>query len=323
MPITSVTSDPHNLTLTVVGDYPVTPQRLWDAWSDPRQIERFWGPPGWPATFVRHDMVVGGRSDYFMSGPNGEKSRAYFLTEAIDPGHSFDIVDGFSNDDGTANDEMPKMRMRYDLQATDSGSRFTLVTTFPDVAAMEQIMSFGMQEGMTAALGQADEVLADLAAFAAGRGTETTILTDTEVRITRVVRGSVDQVWRAHTDAALMQQWLLGPDGWTMPVCQLSTDVGGSYRYEWESVDGANRFGFEGDVVKVIAPNLMVTTERMIGTDGPSTVNELTLRPVEGGTLLTLVVTYPSIELRDTILATGMTDGMETSYARLENVLAA
>ena len=70
MPITHVSSNPHDLTLTVVADYPVPVERLWDAYADPRQLERFWGPEQWPATFVQHDMAVGGRSQYFMTGPD-------------------------------------------------------------------------------------------------------------------------------------------------------------------------------------------------------------------------------------------------------------
>ena len=175
---------------------------------------------------------------------------------------------------------------------------------------------------MKEAMGQMDDVLTDLASWAAGSGTHTQILSDTVVRVSRTIRGTVDQVWRAHNDADLMQKWLLGPDGWTMPVCEVATKVGDTYRYEWESTDGANRFGFHGELLESVEPTRAVTTEMMIGMDGPGTVNDLTLTPVEGGTLLTLVITYPNLELRDIVLATGMTDGMETSYARLESVLA-
>ena len=68
MPIVDLTSNPNDLTLTIVGEYPVPLERLWQAWADPRQLERFWGPPTWPATFTRHDMVEGGRSEDFMTG---------------------------------------------------------------------------------------------------------------------------------------------------------------------------------------------------------------------------------------------------------------
>ena len=178
-------------------------------------------------------------------------------------------------------------------------------------------------DAATAAFGQMDDVLVDLASFAAGRGTEAKIVDDLRVRVSRVVRGTVDQVWRAHHDAELMQRWLLGPDGWTMPVCEIAHEVGDEYRFEWESEDGSARFGFVGELVESAPSYRVVQTERMIGMDGPGTLNEMTLTPTDGGTLLSLLITYPTVELRDEILATGMVGGMETSYERLESVLAA
>jgi uncharacterized protein YndB with AHSA1/START domain len=147
------------------------------------------------------------------------------------------------------------------------------------------------------------------------------LLDDTRVRISRIVRGSVEQVWRAHHDADLMRRWMLGPDGWTMPVCEVGVEPGDSYRFEWEAEDGTGRFGFEGEVVESTPPRRAVTTERMIGMDGPGVRNELTLTPVGESTLVTVVVTYPNREMRDEVLATGMVDGMETSYARLESLV--
>ncbi len=322
MPITSVTTDPGALTMTIVGDYPVTIERLWQAWVDPRQIERFWGPPGWPATFTRHDMVEGGRTMYVMTGPDGEQSAGYWIMTSIDPGCSFEMVDGFVGADGEPNDEMPSMTMRMQFEPTAGGSRFTAVTTFTNVASMEQLVEMGMVEGSTAAIGQMDDVLVDLTSFAAGRRTESKVLSDTQVRLSRVVRGTVDQVWRAHHDAGLMRRWMLGPDGWTMPVCEPATHVGDGYRYEWEADDGSARFGFEGELLESVPPSLAVTTERMIGMVGPGARNEMTLAAVDGGTLLTIVVSYPDRDTRDQVLATGMVDGMETSYERLESILA-
>ncbi len=203
MPITDITSSLDELTLTVVGEYPVSVDRLWQAWSDPRQIERFWGPPGYPATFTRHDMVAGGRSEYFMTGPGGDRSGGYWIFEAVDAGRSFEVLDGFAGDDGSPDDELPIMRMRIDFEATDERSRFTSVSSFPDTAAMEKVLEMGIVEGINGALGQMEQVLDDLASFAADRGTESTILDDTRVRVSRVIRGTVEQVWRAHHDFPL------------------------------------------------------------------------------------------------------------------------
>src|SRR6187402_539774 len=321
MPITSVTKDPETLTLTVTAEFPVPVQRLWDAYADPRQLEKFWGPPEYPSTFVRHDFAKGGRSDYYMTGPDGPEPAAYWTFLNVTPGKSFEVMDGFTAPEGTAYEGVPPMHMVFTFESTDAGSRVSTVTRFESAEALEATLGLGMEEGMKEAMGQMDDVLTDLASWAAGSGTHTQILSDTVVRVSRTIRGTVDQVWSAHNDADLMQKWLLGPDGWTMPVCEVATKVGDTYRYEWESTDGENRFGFHGELLESVKPYRAVTTEMMIGMDGPGTVNDLTLTPVEGGTLLTLVITYPNLELRDIVLATGMTDGMETSYARLESVL--
>ncbi len=319
MPITSTSSDPNKLTVTVVGDYPVTVERLWDAYADPRQLERFWGPETWPATFVRHDMAPGGKSDYWMTGPDGTRARGWFRFRTVDAGRLIEVDDGFSHDDGRPNDEMPTMRMTFRFEKTKQGARVTTVTQFPSVEAMEQLVDkMQMLEGLRSAMSQLDAVVSDLASFAASRATESQILSDTKVRVTRVIRGTPKEVWRAHHEPDLMKRWMTGPDGWTMPVCDVATKVGDAYRYEWEAADGSQRFGFEGEVLESDAPHRETTTERMIGMEGPGAENLLTLTPVGGGTLLTLVITYPSREVRDMALGTGMVAGMETSYARLE-----
>lgn len=324
MPITSVTSNPESLTLTVVGDYSVPVERLWNAWADPRQLERFWGPQTWPATFTRHDMAVGGQSQYYMTGPDGEKAHGFWRFIAVESAKRIELEDGFADAEGRPNEDLPVTRSAIEFSETANGSRFTLVSSFGSLEEMEQLSQMGMIEGMQDAFSQIDRVVADLKSFAADLPTHTQILSDTQVRISRVIRGNPETIWRAHHDEDLLRRWMLGPDGWTMPVCQVATVVGQSYRWEWEEIDGSNRFGFEGELLEFEPPYRSVTTEKMIGMDGPSTRNEMTLTPVEGGTLLSLVITYPSAEVRDMILATGMTDGMESSYARLESeVLAA
>ncbi len=322
MPITSVTKDPEALTMTVVADFAAPLRRLWDAYLDPRRLEQFWGPPTYPAVFTRHDGCTGGRSEYRMTGPGGEVSHGYWEWVAVDELKSFEVRDGFANPDGTANADLPSMRMVFSFEATPGGSRVSTVTHFGSATQLEELLAMGMEQGMTEAMGQIDTVLADLTSFAAGDGTITQILDDTRVRISRVIRGDVAAVWRAHQDPALLQQWMLGPDGWTMPVCEVAAEVGRTYRYEWAQVEGEARFGFTGTLLEILPPRRAVTTGTMIGTDGPVTTEELTMTPVADGTLLSVLITYPDAETRDRILGTGMTGGMEASYARLEALIA-
>jgi uncharacterized protein YndB with AHSA1/START domain len=161
MPVTSVTKDPAKLTFTIVADFPVPQQRLWDAYADPRQLERFWGPPSWPATFTRHDFKVGGRSEYFMTGPNGEKFTGSWKFIAVNPISYFEAHDGEDN----ADDPNGPAGMTFTFETTPTGSRMTGVTRFPSLEAMEKSAA-AMEEGMRAAMPQLDALLAEQSASA-------------------------------------------------------------------------------------------------------------------------------------------------------------
>jgi len=320
MPITSVEKDLDQLIITITADFTVPVRRLWDAYTDPRQVERFWGPPTYPATFLRHDAAAGGRSVYKMTGPEGDEHYGRWDWTSVDAPRTFEVDDTFADENGETNTELPSIRMVFAFEETSNGSRLVTTSHFDSLEQLEQLLEMGMLDGTKEAMTQIDDVLADLAAFATDRRAEAQLLSDTQVRVARVIRGSVDQVWRAHNDADLMKQWLLGPDGWTMPICEIAANVGDTYRYVWEPAGGGEGFGFTGELLESEQPHRSVTTESMIGMEG-STLNELTLTPVEGGTLLSLVITYANLEMRDMVLATGMTTGMEAGYARLEGLL--
>ena len=320
MPVPDITPDPETLTLTLVADAAASVDRLWNAFTDPRQLERFWGPPGWPATFTTFDLRPGGRVDYHMTSPQGERSGGSWEVLNVDEGRSFEVLDAFVGEDGEKLDGFPSMRMTFTFEATDAGSRLTNVTYFPSHEALEQVVAMGAVEGSRMAMDQLDAVLVSLREYAQGKGTRTEILDDQHVRITRLIDGPQELVWRAHHEPALMEKWMLGPDGWQMVECT----VGDTYRYVWQQGDDeATRFGFEGETVLSEPQWREVTTEKMIGMDGPGTLNDMELYEEDGVTLLTLVIEYPDKDTRDMILATGMTDGMEASYARLEETVLA
>lgn len=141
-------------------EFSVPVERVWAAWADPRQLERFWGPRCWPATFTAHDFVAGGRAAYTMTGPDGTASRGWWRFLAVDPPRSFEIEDGFADESGAPSIDMPATRMRVSLEPIKGGTRMTSVSTFAGVEAMERLLAMGMEEGIRAALGQMDAVLA-------------------------------------------------------------------------------------------------------------------------------------------------------------------
>ena len=160
MTILSTTKNPDTLTFTITAEWPAPPSRVWRVWSDPRQLERWWGPPTWPATFEQHEVVVGGRSSYYMTGPEGQKARGWWQFVALDEPNKLEFDDGFSDESGTPDASMPTIRIRVDLEEAGPGTRMTITSQFSTADQMEQLVQMGMVEGMTAALGQIDELLA-------------------------------------------------------------------------------------------------------------------------------------------------------------------
>jgi uncharacterized protein YndB with AHSA1/START domain len=323
MPVTSMTTDPEALTMTLVAEFPVAPERLWEAFANPRQLERFWGPPGYPATFDTWDLRPGGTAHYWMTSPEGQRFHGRWDVTAVDAPRSFTVTDSFADEHGVSDPSMPPGEMTVTVQATGTGSRLTVLSASPTLEALEQVIAMGQVEGMTQAMSQLDAVLTDLREYALGKGTVTEIMDDTHVKITRAFEAPRHLIWRAHTEPELMRRWLLGPDGWVMTVCENDLVVGGSYRTAWAPEDPAlgEPFGFEGENLVIEPERRIVTTERMTGLDAPGTVNDLDLAEADGVTLMTLYITYADAAQRDMILATGMTDGMEASYARLEREL--
>ena len=162
MPLTAITTDAATLTITVTGDYPVAQKRLWEAFADPRQLERFWGPPAFPATFTHHDFRVGGRAEYFLALPEGKKWNGSWKFTAVNPIGSFEACDGEDN----AEDENMPAAMKFSFETTPTGSRVTVVTQFSSLEALEQTAP-GMEEGTRAAMPQLDALLAEESTAAA------------------------------------------------------------------------------------------------------------------------------------------------------------
>lgn len=166
MSVTSVTKDLDSLTMTVVAEFNVTVERCWQLWSDPRQLERWWGPPTYPATVEVHDLVPGGRIRYFMTGPEGDRYPGWWRVLEVDAPIHLVVQDGFSNEDGTPNVDLPTTIMRIDItttppDATATASIMTMTSTFPSIEAFEQLQQMGMEEGLLAAMSQIDAILAE------------------------------------------------------------------------------------------------------------------------------------------------------------------
>ena len=161
MTVTDVRKDSTALTMTVASEWDAPIARVWQLWADPRKLERWWGPPTFPATVVDHELRPGGRVSYFMTSPEGEQHHGWWKVVAVDEPHRLELEDGFADTDGNPNDAMPTTQSTVTLAELAGGATRMLVETrFPSLAAMDQMIAMGMEEGLQAAMGQIDAILA-------------------------------------------------------------------------------------------------------------------------------------------------------------------
>jgi uncharacterized protein YndB with AHSA1/START domain len=161
MPVTDVQHDLDALTLTITAEFAAPLDRVWQVYADPRQLERVWGPPGYPATFVDHELAPGGRMTYFMTSPEGERFYAYWEITTVDEPSGFTFEDGFALDETFApNPEMPVASNDYAFAEVDGATHATFVGTYASAEGLQKVLDMGVVEGSTLAINQIDDLLA-------------------------------------------------------------------------------------------------------------------------------------------------------------------
>jgi uncharacterized protein YndB with AHSA1/START domain len=159
MTVTAVRKDPQRLALTVEAEFDASVERIWQLWANPRKLERWWGPPTYPATFTQHDLAPGSRVEYHMTGPAGEQPHGYWDVLEVAPPHRILFRDSCANADGTPN---PENTIRVDIQEVAPGrARMSIESVFPSIEAMERALANGTDEGLRQAVGQIDAILAE------------------------------------------------------------------------------------------------------------------------------------------------------------------
>ena len=162
MTVTAVRKDPDALTLTLTAEFDASPERVWDLWADPRKLERWWGPPTYPATFTNHDLAPGSRVEYHMTGPSGDQPHGYWDVLEVDPPRRILLRGGIANADGTPNTDTPISTIRVGIEQLARGrTRMTIENGFPSTEAMEQVLAMGTEEGQSQAVSQIDGILAE------------------------------------------------------------------------------------------------------------------------------------------------------------------
>ena len=160
MTVTGIYKDTEVLTMTITAEFDASIGQVWDLWENPRQLERWWGPPTYPATVVDHDLTPGGTVTYFMTGPEGEQPRGWWRVLTLNAPHRLEFMDGFADESGTPNTNMPTMKIQVTIVEQPAGiTRMEITTTFASLEEMEKIIEMGMEEGMTLAMAQIDVIL--------------------------------------------------------------------------------------------------------------------------------------------------------------------
>lgn len=159
MTVISTNPDRENLELTVVAEFDATAEQVWQVWEDPRKLEKWWGPPNWPATFPEFDFTEGGEASYFMTGPEGEKAGGYWRFQVIEENRRIQFLDGFADEQGNPNDDLPAMVMEMTLDEAGGKTTMTTVTKFNSLDDLDQVLEMGMEEGIREAMGQIDALL--------------------------------------------------------------------------------------------------------------------------------------------------------------------
>jgi uncharacterized protein YndB with AHSA1/START domain len=159
MTVTAVRKDPQRLTLTVEAEFEASVERIWQLWADPRKLERWWGPPSYPATFTKHDLSPGSRLEYHMTGPSGEKYYGHFDVREVEPPRRLLLRDSCANADGTPR---PMNTIRVGIAEVVPGrTRMSIEVMFSSTEAMEQALATGTDEGLRQAVSQIDAILAE------------------------------------------------------------------------------------------------------------------------------------------------------------------
>jgi uncharacterized protein YndB with AHSA1/START domain len=159
MPVTNVDKDIDALTMTITAEFDADAERLWELWSDPRQLERWWSPPTHSSTFVEHELTVGARTSYFMTGPDGEKHHGHWRIEEVDPPHRLHMTDDIVDDQGKPEDGGPT-GMTVTIAEADGTATMSIQTHFADRESMELTIETGFEQGMTEMLNKLDPLLA-------------------------------------------------------------------------------------------------------------------------------------------------------------------
>lgn len=288
---------------------------VWKVFTDPNHLSHWWGPNGFWTTTTVHDFRIGGKWKFVMHGPDGTDYLNKVVFEEIDEPN---FVYYKHMGEGDTSDVFFEAMISFEERGDKTN--VTLRSIFPTAQERDFVVEkYGAVEGAVQTLTRLNEFVQ----YRQKKDThklELTLPSDLEARFSRLFDAPREMVWKAWTEKEHMQQWMTGPEGWTMEVVEHTLQAGGKWRYVWRRPERPDML-MDGVHKEVIPPSKLVSTENW-GEPYPETVNHLVLTEENGKTRMTLTIIYPTKEARDTALKTGMDDGMTLSFDRLNKLAA-
>lgn len=285
--------------------FDASPDLLFACWTQPNLIRQWLlGPDGWNMPECEVDLRVGGAYAYSWSHGDGRSMRMSGRFLEIDAPSRMVSTQLF-DDDWTGGE----VTVTVEMLPERGGTLIRETSVYASAEARAGALATGMASGMETSFQRIE-------AITQPETSQVRIENGTDVIVWRMFDAPPKTVFAAHTQPALVRRWLNGPDGWTMTGCDIDLKVGRTYRYAWEKDAGEGGFAFVGTFHEIEPPHRLVHSESMEGMAGESLVTS-TFEARGDKTLLTVRMHFDSPETCQAAVSTGMTDGMETSYARL------
>lgn len=308
----------HEIVITRIFNAPR--ELVFKVWTDPAHVAQWWGPKGFTTTVTELDLHPGGKWRYVMRGPDGTEYPVKGVFREIVPPERIVTSDEFDQGfEKVMNTDLPSgIVMTAVFEDLVGKTKLTLQIIHPTAEDRRKHEEMGVVAGWNSSFDYLDEHLAKRVEHK-GTSLTLTLPSDREIVMTRVVNAPCHLVFEAWTNREHVPHWMLGPAGWTMPICEIDLRPGGAWHFVWRRSDGTE-MEMHGVYKEITPPERLVSTESW-GGDWPETLNTLILSEENGKTTIMIRMLYPSQEARDAALKTGMKEGVSESYDRLAEYL--
>jgi len=311
----------HGLTINFERTFNAPRELVFQAWTESKHLRHWWGPNDWILPISEMDFRPSGSWRYCMKGPDGTESWGHTYYREISVPDRISLVDTFVDADDKQLQGMPTLITTVEFIDLGGKTKVKSIVETATEAETQQLLGFGMEQGMAESNDRLDAYLASLQEGSSANKTTLTTPSDREITMTRVMNAPRELVFKAHTDPKLFSQWW-GLRNNTTIIDKMDVRPGGLWRVVQRDKEG-NENAFRGEYRQIVYPERLVQTFEWEGLPGHIVIDDMRLDDLGGGrTRLTTTSTFASKEDRDGMLSSGMESGANESWDQLEELLA-